>query len=79
MNINLRKIKNTPVKLVEFEGNIIGCFYYGDRFVAKEDFDDRIWAFVGGKDSAEGVERQIPNDSSNNGYVVPSGDYGSGQ
>jgi len=78
MNIEVKKIKHTPVRLVIFEGNIVGCFYYGDNYVNKDNFDERIWAYVKGEISNEADEREVCSDTDGGVYTVPSGDYGSG-
>lgn len=64
MNLNIRKINNTPVRLVEFDGNVIGCFFYGDNYVAKEDFDATIWGYLNGQVDREVDEREVHTDSS---------------
>ena len=42
MEIEVKKIKNTPIKLVHFKGEVVGCFYYGDTYIPKEAFSEEV-------------------------------------
>ena len=46
MDFDIRRLKGTPVKLVYYGDEVAGCFYYGNTYVRKENFDDTILNYI---------------------------------
>lgn len=44
MNLEIRKFKSTPIKLVTFNNKVIGAFYNGG-YVNREGFDEELRRF----------------------------------
>jgi len=43
INLDIHRIPNTPMKVVTKDGQLYGCFYYGDSFYNIASFTPQMW------------------------------------
>jgi hypothetical protein len=43
IDLDVRKIPHTPMKVILNGDKLYGCFWYGDNFYKTEQFTDKMW------------------------------------